>query len=186
VVPSTVLAPRSGSTGMKRVELRALLGFLVHTAEYSDTLSSAEELRIKGQGYARAAYDFLYAPRFTDAAGVPVASAALPTDSVFVTADDFDENDDPTLEETLRVLVSDPATGDAELLFLTETGADTGVFRNRRELPLVLGQGAPQVGDGVLEAAFGSQLFAEYMDDDYAPDASAAFLPVAEAVPSSQ
>ena len=167
-----------GTTGMKRVELFKLLGFLIHTPEYSDSLSSAEELRVKGQGYARAAYDFLYAPRFTDSAGVAVASASLPTDSLFVTADDLDANDDPGVEDTILVQVTDPQTGDTEAITLTETGASTGVFRNRSALPVVLSQGAPQSGDGFFESTFGSTIFATYMDADYAPDASSAFLPV--------
>lgn len=168
-----------GTPGMARVELLELLGYLIHTPEYSDSISPASELHAKGVAYASAAHDFLIAPRFTDAAGAPIELALLPVDKVFVTADDLDENQWADLVESLQVLVTDTMTGDAELVTLVETGPDTGVFRTQAALILVLTQGAPIVGDGLLETTRRSTLVATYRDDDYAADASAASVRLA-------
>ena len=168
-----------GTPGMARVELLALLGSLFHTPEYSDSISPASELHAKGVAYAGAAQDFLIAPRFSDAAGAPIPIIFLPVDGVYVTVFDLDENHFADLAETLLVRVTDQVTGDAEVLTLVETGANTGVFRNPTALPLVLTQGAPLAGDGRLESLQRSTLIAAYVDHDYSLDASAASVRLA-------
>jgi uncharacterized repeat protein (TIGR01451 family) len=46
---------------------------------------------------------------------------------VFIQVDDRDQNLDPTIQETVRVIVTG-STGDEEELILMETGIDTGIF----------------------------------------------------------
>ena len=47
---------------------------------------------------------------------------------VFLRLTDGDQNSDPAAVETVLVTLRDPATGDTEVLRLTETGPNTGVF----------------------------------------------------------
>ena len=64
--------------------------------------------------------------------GVPVPLEPVTVyhkgDPVFVRLTDFDQNLDSLNAETVLVTINVSATGDAELLRLTETGPDTGVF----------------------------------------------------------
>jgi hypothetical protein len=46
---------------------------------------------------------------------------------VFIQVDDRDQNLDPAVQETVRVIVTG-STGDEEELILMETGVDTGIF----------------------------------------------------------
>ncbi|NNJ94414.1 MAG: OmpA family protein, partial [Halobacteria archaeon] len=61
---------------------------------------------------------------------VPLDTATMyhQGDPVFVRLTDLDQNQDALMAETVLVAVDSTATGDAELLRLTETGPDTGVF----------------------------------------------------------
>ncbi|MGQ9601573.1 MAG: NEW3 domain-containing protein [Candidatus Bipolaricaulia bacterium] len=68
--------------------------------------------------------------KITDRAGneVPLWNVG---DDVFVTVWDDDENRDPTAVERIEgVTLMNPRTGATELLTLTETGPNTGIFRN--------------------------------------------------------
>ncbi|MEM7202400.1 MAG: M14 family zinc carboxypeptidase [Planctomycetota bacterium] len=164
-----------GTTGMLRSEMFLRYGFLVHTPEYDDLLSTATEFRAKGRAWVRAMHDTLYAPRFTDAAGQPLATARGGA-MLYVTVDDDDENVSSSTVEAVRVVVRAPITGDTESLTLAETGPDTGVFRNLFPLPLLFAPGRPD--DGRLQAAPGTRIRATYVDDDYGRDKSSASLPV--------
>jgi uncharacterized repeat protein (TIGR01451 family) len=71
---------------------------------------------------------------FTDAAGV--AQAVYPENSdIYVTVDDNDRNTDTGTIQSFMVVVVNPAGGDVETITLTETGNDSGVFRNSAALP---------------------------------------------------
>lgn len=61
---------------------------------------------------------------------LPLVAATLfhGGEPIFLRVTDLDQNLDRTLAETLLVTITDPATGDVEVLRLTETGLETGVF----------------------------------------------------------
>ncbi len=61
---------------------------------------------------------------------VPLAAASviLGGEPIFVQVRDPDQNLDPGLAETLVVVLRADGTGDMEILVLTETGPDTGIF----------------------------------------------------------
>ena len=63
----------------------------------------------------------------TDPQPLNTASLYSTGEPVFVQVDDRDQNLDPALQETVRVVVTS-STGDEEELMLTETGVDTGIF----------------------------------------------------------
>ena len=165
-----------GTAGMVRAEMYVRFGFLIHTPEYNSTLSTPAQFRDKGRDWARAMVDTLFAPRFTNAEGGPKRVGLLPSDELYVTVDDDDENLSPAVAETVSVTVLDLASGDTETLALVETGPDTGVFRNGA--PLKLTSGPATTENGTLESAAGNTVLAHYVDDDYPPDASTARLPV--------
>ena len=169
-----------GTTGMLRAEMFLRFGFLLHTPEYNSAISTPAEFRQKGRAWLRAMHDTLYAPRFTDGAGNVRTSAAIGS-GLHVTLDDDDENASPNIVDTVFVTVTDSVTGDSEVLFLTETGVDTGVFRNDNPLPLR--GGAAVIENGALESAFNSTVTAAYVDDDYPRDASSVDLDVLDAIP---
>ncbi|MCB1132747.1 MAG: hypothetical protein KDN05_16605, partial [Verrucomicrobiae bacterium] len=74
-----------------------------------------------------------------------------------------------SLAETATVRVTS-ADGDAETVTLTETGADTSVFRG---LIFMENNATPTVSDGVMQAAIGSGLTASYAHDVFARTTSA-------------
>lgn len=63
----------------------------------------------------------------TDPQPLSVATLYSTDDPVFVQVDDQDQNLDPAVLETVRILFTS-STGDEEELILTETGVNTGVF----------------------------------------------------------
>lgn len=160
-----------GTAGMIRAEMFLRFGFLLHTPEYNSSLSTATEFHLKGQQWAAAMYDTLHAVNFTDARGEPTRVAWFPG-KIWVTVDDDDENLSATVRETVAVTVADSATRDEEVLTLTETGPDTGVFRNTSAMRLTKGPGVR--GNRVLESAPRSIITAVYTDDDYPRDTSKA------------
>jgi hypothetical protein len=109
--------------------------------------------------------------RFTDSAGVDVIQYAIGVEGIYVTVEDADQNTDSSLVETISVSVSDSETGDSEELTLTETGVDTGVFRNTEGLPST-SSGAASSGNGRLRTAGGNIVTAVYVDDGEADTTS--------------
>lgn len=61
---------------------------------------------------------------------VPLVPATLyhVGEPVFVEVTDLDQNLDPTLTETVFTTIKDDITGDTEVILLTETGPNTGIF----------------------------------------------------------
>jgi hypothetical protein len=103
------------------------------------------------------------ATRFTDSGGVDAIQYAIGVEGIYVTVEDADQNTDSSLAETISVTVTDSETGDEETLTLTETGVDTGLFRNTEGLPSTSEAGSS--GDGTLNTAGGSIITAVYVDD---------------------
>ena len=120
----------------------------------------------------------LYAPAITDADGNRKQVAQLPSDLLFVTVDELDQNLDPGVAETVSVVLVSTGTGNRERINLLETDPDGGTFRNVLGVPFVPSSGSVVQNDGVLEGAVGSFVLAFYADPDYAGDRSFVYVPV--------
>ena len=71
---------------------------------------------------------------FTDGSGNPVTVCAENA-GLYVTMTDSSQNTNPTNAQTVTVTITNLSGGDVESLMLTETGTNTGVFRNTAALP---------------------------------------------------
>ena len=80
---------------------------------------------------------------------------------LFFRISDPDQNVDPAAVQTVYALVASPDTGDAELLLLSETGPDSGVFIGYIQSN---GLGPVQIFNGQLDVAAGGQLSVRYTD----------------------
>ena len=85
---------------------------------------------------------------FTDSSGNPVSAFAENT-GIYATMTDSSQNTNPTNAQTLTVTITNLSGGDVESLLLTETGTNTGVFRNTIPLPTSTVLGTAQQ-DGTL------------------------------------
>ena len=90
-------------------------------------------------------------------------------DPIFVRVVDLDRNRDGNVVETVDVRVTAQVTGDAEVVRLAETGANTGVFVGY--LPTMVG---PTAVDCVLAVERNADLEATYVDPTDATDATQA------------
>jgi hypothetical protein len=107
---------------------------------------------------------------FTNNIGTNVLAYTIGVDLAYVTVTDADENLNPVAIETVNVTIVDAATGDAETIILTETGLNTGVFRNLAGVNSNVGVAIP--GNGTIQTANGSLITATYTDDNDASDVS--------------
>jgi uncharacterized repeat protein (TIGR01451 family) len=91
------------------------------------------------------------------------------SEPAFVRLIDGDQNTDPTVAETVVVTIKDDKTGDSEVLQLTETGPNTGVF-----VGYIQTSSQPvQSDNGVLNAINDSRVMASYVDKGDATDVHA-------------
>lgn len=88
---------------------------------------------------------------------------------IFLKVTDLDQNLDRTTAETILVTVTEPRTGDSEVIRLTESGPDTGVFIGY--LPTTAT--AALANDGALSVVEGSAIEAYYVDAVDGSDVSA-------------
>jgi uncharacterized repeat protein (TIGR01451 family) len=102
---------------------------------------------------------------FTDAGGVPQASYAA-GGSVYVTLNNSYANTASNTIQTMNVVVTDATNGDVETITLTETGTNTGVFRNSSALPASASSGL-SAQDGVLHVSPGDLLTVSYIDPTF-------------------
>ena len=107
---------------------------------------------------------------FTDINGVPVNLYAAGA-NVFVTMTNAVGNTASNTLQTISVTVRDLTHGDAETIPLTETGTNTGVFRNVSGLPSSLSFGLLSQ-DGTLNVTAGDILSVSYTDPVYGDSAS--------------
>jgi len=105
-------------------------------------------------------------------APVPLAPATTfhAGEPLFVRLTDRDQNLDRTVRETVLVTITDPTTGDTEVLRLTETGPDTGVFAGYMQST---SSASPRYS-GTLGVKQGSQIKGNYTDIVDGGDSSAA------------
>ncbi len=138
--------------------------------------------------------DFLRGPvlgtpsaiRFTNAAGADRTQYEEGA-TIWVEVTDADENLDPAVRETVQVTITAPS-GESETVTLTETAANTGIFRG--SIASLGRAGAPD--DGVLNViagASGATITATYTDkDDYdnpTPDTVSDAAQVVDTTPPS-
>ena len=93
---------------------------------------------------------------------VPLVPATLfhAGEPIFIQVTDPDQNLDPTRRETVFTTITDITTGDLEVVRLTETGPDTGVFVGY--IQSTANPSSPY--DGVLTVATQSNITAYYTD----------------------
>ncbi|HUJ17032.1 MAG TPA: OmpA family protein [Nitrospirota bacterium] len=79
---------------------------------------------------------------------------------VFIRLTDHDQNLNPAVADTVIVTIRDNATGDSEVLRITETGPNTGVFTGY----IQTGPGPSASGNGTLNVTTASMVTASYTD----------------------
>lgn len=101
---------------------------------------------------------------------VPLAAVAQfhVGEPIFLRLTDLDQNLAPASAETVTIAVTDSVTGDTEVIRLTETGADTGVFAGY--VPTT-GASAASYG-GSITVSVGSSIKASYTDRQDGTDSS--------------
>lgn len=108
-----------------------------------------------------------------DAAWQP-AYGYMHGDTVYVQVADLDQNGDPTVAETISLVIKDLKTGDTETVLVTETGPNSGIFRSagiRTTLDTT------PADDGTLTVAANARIQAIYTDPlDGSPVATALAL----------
>ena len=90
-------------------------------------------------------------------------------DPLFVRVVDLDRNRDAAAVETIDVRVTAPSTGDSEVLRLSETGANSGVFVGY--IPTLIGNAS---GDCALQVERNAEIDATYVDPTDSTDAAQA------------
>lgn len=89
-----------------------------------------------------------------------------PGAGIYVTLTDADANTSSGSQQTVSVVVENLSNGDLETLLLTETGNNTGVFRNDPALPSSTTLGG-LVEDGTIRGVLGDTLSVSYTDPVY-------------------
>lgn len=98
--------------------------------------------------------------------GLQASSVYHTGDPIFIELEDADQNTDNALVETIDAVVTVLDNGDAEVLRLTETGPDTGIFSGY----VTTVPGPPVSSDGDLSVASGYQIQVRYVDPDDGTD----------------
>ena len=107
---------------------------------------------------------------FSDTNGVPVSLYTVGA-NVFVTMTNAAGNTSSNSVQTIPVTVIDQTHGDLETIILTETGTNTGVFRNIAGLPTSATAGLGQQ-DGILNVTPGDTLSVSYTDPNFGDSAT--------------
>ncbi|MEK7952019.1 SdrD B-like domain-containing protein [Luteolibacter soli] len=104
--------------------------------------------------------------------GGTATTAYAAGDGIYVQMTDADANTSSTTVQTVTVTVRNPTTGDYETITLTETGVNTGVFRNTTALPSSSASGT-NPNDGTLNVFAGNGLTVTYNDPVFGDTATA-------------
>lgn len=152
------------------------------TSQGAPSTDIAGTARPQGDGVDIGAYEYLPQPSepdvnetetafgFTNASYTkdrPVEIYTPNTDSVYINIKHSLKNTAPGSRQTVTVTITSSNTQDEETITLTESGNDTGIFRNTNNLPvsIVLSSVASK-GNGKIEASNPDLLTLEY-DDPY-------------------
>ena len=98
-----------------------------------------------------------------------IADQYTVSDPIVIEVTDLDQNLDSETLETIIVTVNIPGTNDTEILLLTETSADSGIFRGI----IMTTTDSTKVQDGILTIADGVTISVSYLDDEDSTDTSA-------------
>lgn len=147
-------------------------------AEYVDTVAPPDIRNV----FAHVVIEGGSSVQFTDNLGVVKTRYVRGSDLIFLTVTDSNRNVNRTLIETITVTVTDVSVTppDVETLILTETGVNTGVFRNREGLRSVFGFPTATPENRVLETRVnsvanpGETIEATYVDPTRITDISTA------------
>ncbi len=88
---------------------------------------------------------------------------------IVIQVTDLDQNIDPTNLETIIVTITIPGTNDSEVLLLTETGPNTGIFRGFVQTT----RDSANIHNGILTIADQEQINVSYFDQEDNTDTSA-------------
>jgi uncharacterized repeat protein (TIGR01451 family) len=154
--------------------------------QYAPGIAGATDMPVTGTAYRSGSSQT--APFASVALPIPVGSQ-LPIDlskavpllqtrvfhagePLFIKVTDLDQNLDRTKGETILVTITEPKTGDREVIRLTESGPDTGVFIGY--LPTTAA--TVEANNGALSVVEGSAIEAHYVDVVDGNDVSAAAI----------
>ena len=94
---------------------------------------------------------------------VDITDTSIPGDTLDVVVTDGDLNANPSVADTLAVVVVNEETGESEVVTLIETGPDTGVFAGT--VDTVYGVGAGVDNDGTFNTQAGDSVTVTYDDE---------------------
>ncbi len=97
------------------------------------------------------------------------ASEYTVLDPVIIEVKDLDQNLDPNLIDTIIVTVNVPNTNDTEVLLLSESSLDSGIFRG----VILTSSSNSAIQNGVLTLIAGSNINVNYSDEQDSTDVSA-------------
>ena len=117
---------------------------------------------------------------FTDASGNPVTNYTT-SGLAYVQVIDGDKNTDPLTAQTITAVVT-TSRGDRETVTLTETGANTGIFRSGA---ITVNTNTVTQGNNALNIVAGDSLLVTYVDAVDATDTSSANAVIATASTAS-
>ncbi len=143
-------------------------GTLSANAINSITMQSASFTVV---GRTRSQAQFMQMNTTLNPAQLQAASVYHAGEDVWLQVQDGDQNLDPYAIETVRITLSDSTTGDTEVLILSETTANSGIFTGM--VPSVIG-GAVVANDGRISVGGASQMQAVYTDACDGTDTTAA------------
>ena len=94
---------------------------------------------------------------------VDITDFSIPGDTLDIVVTDGDLNEDPLVVETVDVVVVNDVTGESEIITLTETGPDTGIFTGT--VDTTFGTVAGTDNDGVFNTQAGDTVTVTYDDE---------------------
>lgn len=99
---------------------------------------------------------------------IVLASQYTTNEPVVIEVTDLDQNLDPNELDTIEVTINVPGTNDTEILLLTETSINSGVFRGL----IITSTGNTNIQDGSLTIADGVEINVNYRDEEDNSDTS--------------
>ena len=145
------------------------------SSKASDSISSTNRLYVRPGDTLTAKYtdptdgtDSVTSPVITTIPDTTTSSGTSPvrvatSESISITVTDSDQNRDADAVETIAVIVTNQTTGETEILILTETGKNTGIF-DIASLTLSLNASDSGSPSGKLYVKPGDTVTAKYTD----------------------
>ncbi|HEY6010388.1 MAG TPA: hypothetical protein VIX18_02875, partial [Nitrospirota bacterium] len=177
-ISATLLSANSNTVSVTTVSFRT--SAVLELLQYAPTAPGAVGVPVAPSSYSTsgtAAGPFLPQASPVSANGAPISLVSpvpLMTaaqyhagEAVFIRLIDPDQNLDPAVAESVLITLRDSVTGDTEVIRLTETGLNTGVFTGYMQT----NEQPPVTGNGTLNVAGNSRVDAAYTDVVDATDA---------------